>query len=60
MAESPQYTIDIRSWKAGADVAADSFKIDTANARKIDLTELANFNELPAVLSAKRTIGQAK
>jgi hypothetical protein len=60
MAESPQYTIDVRSWKAGADVAADSFKIDTANARKIDLTELANFNELPAVLSAKRTIGQAK
>jgi len=60
IAESPQYTIDIRSWKTGADVASDSFKVDTANARKIDAAELANFNEVPAVLAAKRTLGQAK
>lgn len=58
--ESPQYTIDVRSWKAGADVAADTFKIDVANARKVDLADLPDFNELPAVFAMKKTVGQAK
>jgi len=58
--ESPQYTIDIRSWKSGSEVAADSFKVDTANARKIDLTELRDFNEVPTVFVVRKTIGQAK
>lgn len=58
--ESPQYTIDVRSWKAGADVAADTFKIDVANARKVDLADLPDFNELPAVFAIKKTVGQAK
>jgi hypothetical protein len=60
LAESPQYTIDIRSWKTGSDVAADSFKVDVGNAKKIDAAELANFNEVPAIWAAKSTIGQAK
>ena len=58
--ESPQYTIDVRSWKTGAEVAADSFKIDVANARKINPDEMVDFNELPAVFAVKKTIGQTK
>jgi hypothetical protein len=58
--ESPEYTIDIRSWKAGAEVASDPFKIDVANAKKIDAADLPDFNEVPAVFAAKKTIGQAK
>jgi hypothetical protein len=58
--ESPQYTIDIRSWKAGPEVAADTFKIDVANARKVDPADLPDFNELPAVFAVKKTVGQVK
>ena len=58
--ESPQYTIDVRSWKAGAEVAADTFKIDLANARKVDIADLPDFSELPAVFAIKKTVGQAK
>jgi hypothetical protein len=58
--ESPQYTMDIRSWKTGADVAADNFKIDTANARKIDTAELRDFSDIPAVFAVKKTMGLAK
>ena len=58
--ESPEYTIDVRSWKAGAEVASDPFKIDVANARKIDPADLPDFNEVPAIFAAKKTIGLAK
>ena len=58
--ESPEYTIDIRAWRDGAQVASDTFKVDTGNARKVDLSELANFNEVPAVFEVKKTVGLAK
>lgn len=58
--ESPEYTIDITAWRDGSAVASDEFKVDVANARKVDLTELANFNEVPAVFEVKKTLGQAK
>ena len=58
--ESPEYTIDVRSWKAGAEVASDPFKIDVANAKKIDPADLPDFNEVPAVFAVKKTMGMAK
>ncbi len=58
--ESPEYTIDITAWRDGSQVASDAFKVDVANARKVDLKELANFNEVPAVFEVKQTIGEAK
>jgi hypothetical protein len=57
--ESPEYTIDITSWRDGSQVASDTFKVDVANARKVDVKELANFNEVPAVFEVKKTTGQA-
>ena len=46
----PQYTIDVRTWRSGADVAADSFKADLpSGARKLTPTELADFDELPNI-----------
>jgi hypothetical protein len=53
--ESPQYTFDVRSWKTGAEVGSDSFKIDVANARKVNPDDLVDFNELPAVFAVKKT-----
>jgi hypothetical protein len=60
LSESPEYRIDITAWRDGSAVAADDFKVDVANARKVDPKELANFNEVPAVFEVKKTIGQAQ
>jgi hypothetical protein len=44
----PQYTIDVRTWRTGADVAADSFKSEIpSGAKKVGPNELADFDELP-------------
>lgn len=48
VAQSPQYSIQIRDWKAGADVATDDFSFDNAaGAKKVDLDKLTDFDELP-------------
>jgi hypothetical protein len=50
----PQYTIDIRSWKAGTNAAAGDFSFkapDGAKERK--LTELPDIDELPEIFSVK-------
>ena len=45
----PQYTIDVRTWKTGADVASESFKAAIASgAKKLGPIELTDFDELPA------------
>lgn len=45
--EGPQYSIQIRDWKAGPEVKADDFDFDNAtNARKINLEEFSG-TELP-------------
>jgi len=55
---APQYTIDIRGWKTGAQVAADSFALRIPpGARKIDPSELRDFDELPAIFALKKEIG---
>jgi len=55
---APQYTIDIRGWKTGAQVAPVSFTLRApAGARKIDPSELRDFDELPAIFALKKEIG---
>jgi hypothetical protein len=47
--QAPQYSIQIRDWKSGAEVAAGDYRFTNAtNAKKIDLKDLTEFNELPA------------
>ena len=49
---SPQYTIDVRTWKTGADVGADSFKAELpSGAKKLEPTELVDFDELPRIFT---------
>jgi hypothetical protein len=49
---SPQYTIDVRTWKTGADVGADSFKAEIpSGAKRLEPTELADFDELPRIFT---------
>jgi hypothetical protein len=44
----PQYTIDVRNWTAGAAVASGDFTFTNAsNAKKVDLAELVDSDELP-------------
>lgn len=50
----PQYTTDIRSWKAGAEVAPDSLKLEIpADAKKLKPEEVPELNEIPGLFSAK-------
>jgi hypothetical protein len=45
----PQYTLRIKTWKTDAQFAADAFSFNPpANARKIDVKELAEIDEIPA------------
>ncbi|MFS8054413.1 MULTISPECIES: DUF2092 domain-containing protein [Rhizobium] len=47
--QAPQYSIQIRDWKAGADAAADDFAFNNATgAKKTDIEELKDIDELPA------------
>ncbi len=50
IASGPQYTIQIRNWKTGDEVAADDFGFDnTTNAKKISLKELKEMtSDMPA------------
>ena len=51
---APQYTIDVRSWKAGVEVAADNFRAEIpSDARRLVPEELADFNELPGRFSTQ-------
>jgi hypothetical protein len=46
--QGPQYSIQIRNWKSGAEVAADNYRFTNATkARKIDVKELGELKELP-------------
>jgi hypothetical protein len=47
--QGPQYSVQIRDWKTGSEVAADdfAFKNDT-NAKKVDAKELMDTDELPS------------
>lgn len=48
IANGPQYSIQIRDWKTGDEVASDDFGFkNPTNAEKIDLNDLQDTNELP-------------
>ena len=45
----PQYSIEIRDWKTGIDVAADDFGFkNTTSATKIEMDKLTDIDELPS------------
>ena len=50
VADGPQYSVEIRNWKTGDEVAADSFAFKNAtNAEKIDLKDLKDkISEFPS------------
>jgi len=51
---SPQYTLDIRAWKAGGEVASDGFKLEIPpNAQKVTPGQIPNLNDIPALFKAK-------
>jgi hypothetical protein len=51
---SPQYTIDVRTWKTGAEVAPDAFSLEIpAGARELKPGDLPDFDELPAIFAVK-------
>jgi hypothetical protein len=48
IADGPQYSIQVRDWKTGDEVAADDFSFkNTAKAQKIDLKDIPEMNDLP-------------
>src|SRR5262244_4279185 len=50
----PQYTVDVRDWKTGAEVAADDFAFTPPpGARKLKPGEFPDADELPSVLVKK-------
>jgi len=52
--QGPQYSVQISNWKTGTDVAADDFGFKAPDgARKVDLKDLVDFDELPTELSPK-------
>jgi hypothetical protein len=54
IAGAPQYTIDIRSWKTGSEVTADSFSLQLPkDARKVAPDAVPEFDELPSVFALK-------
>jgi hypothetical protein len=47
--EGPQYSLQVRNWKTGSEVAADAFAFtNTTNAKKIDVVDLGDVDELPS------------
>lgn len=54
MSTSPQYTIDVRTWKTGNEVAADAFSLAIpTGARKLNANDLPDFDELPRIFAVK-------
>ena len=48
VADGPQYSIQVRDWKTGDDVAADGFSFkNPTKAKKIDLKDIREMDELP-------------
>jgi hypothetical protein len=51
---SPQYTIDVRDWKAGDEVAADSFSLAVPEgAKELKPGDVPDFDELPGIFAQK-------
>jgi hypothetical protein len=47
--QGPQYSVQVRDWKTGSEVATDNFAfVNTTNAKKIDIVDLGDVDELPS------------
>ena len=50
----PQYTVDIRAWRTGIEVASDKFKLEIpAGAKKLMPHEIPELNDIPGLFVAK-------
>ena len=50
--DGPQYSIQIRDWKIGNEVTSDDFSFkNTTNAKKIELDDIPDADELPKIFS---------
>jgi len=50
----PQYTLDIRAWKTGAEVASDAFKLEIPpSAQKLMPGQIPDLDEIPGLFKAK-------
>ena len=57
VADGPQYSIQIRDWKAGNEVASHDFGFtNKTSAKKIDLKDIPDADELPKIFS----LGESK
>ena len=50
----PQYTIDVRSWKTGAEVATAFSAEVPAGAKKVNPGDVPNFDELAGIYAVKQ------
>jgi hypothetical protein len=51
---SPQYTLDIRAWKAGGEAASDAFKLEIPpGAQKLTPGQIPDLDEIPGLFKAK-------
>jgi hypothetical protein len=51
---SPEYTLDIRAWKAGGEVASDAFKPEIPpGARKLTPGQIPDLDDIPGIFKAK-------
>jgi hypothetical protein len=51
---SPQYTIDVRDWKTGDEVASDGFAVAVPQgAKELKPGDLPDFDELPSIFTMK-------
>jgi hypothetical protein len=52
---SPEYTLDITAWKAGADVASDGFKLEIpADAKKLTTDQVPDLDDIPGLFKAAK------
>ena len=50
----PQYTLDIRAWKTGTEVASDGFKLEIpAGAKKLTPDQVPELNDIPSHFTRK-------
>jgi hypothetical protein len=55
VAGAPQYSIDVRTWKTGSEVASDDFRLaPPADAKRVHADEIPDFDELPGIFAVKR------
>ena len=51
---SPQYTVEVRDWKTGDEVASDSFSLDVPQgAKELKPGDVPDFDELPGIFTKK-------